>query len=114
MRVSEDSEAYEDFYEELGQKYPETFHVHRTREIGTRNWTVISEIVSFARQGLRLIDIGCNDGVYTIPYVQLGGTALGVDISQSLVKKANKTVEALGVSSRCKFIRANIENRDLR
>src|SRR5438128_497994 len=107
--VAQDPEAYEQFYEELGQKYPETVHVHRNRDPGTRYWTVLSELAPYAKRGARLIDIGCNDGVYTIPYVLSGGTALGIDISQSLVDRANRKAETLGIRSRCGFIRENIE-----
>src|SRR2546428_5329713 len=111
--ASKDYAVYEDFYEELGQKYPETFHVHNKREVGSRYWTVISELLPYAKRGLRLIDVGCNDGVYTIPYVLAGGKALGIDVSQSLVNKASKTVHDLGISAKCEFIRANIETSGL-
>jgi len=112
--ASKNPEAYEDFYEELGQKYPETSQVHNKKKIGTRYWTVISELIPFARRRLKLIDIGCNDGLYSIPYVLFGGTAVGIDISQSLVDKASKTAEASGVSSSCKFIRASVGDKALR
>src|SRR5438445_13678602 len=98
---SKDCAVYEDVYEELGQKYPETLHVHKMKELGSRYWTVISELLPYAKRGLRLIDVGCNDGVYAIPYALAGGKALGIDVSQSLVDKARKTVHDLGISAKC-------------
>jgi 2-polyprenyl-3-methyl-5-hydroxy-6-metoxy-1,4-benzoquinol methylase len=88
--TTKDNDAYTDFYESVGRNYPETQIVHKNMGIGSRFQTVLSELAPFALKGASLIDIGCNDGVYTIPYCEMGGAALGIDISASLIMRARK------------------------
>jgi 2-polyprenyl-3-methyl-5-hydroxy-6-metoxy-1,4-benzoquinol methylase len=108
-----DSQAYSDFYEELGAKYPETEFVHKNRGVGTRYWTVIQELRPFAIKGLSLLDVGCNDGVYSIHYAELGGNVVGADISKSLIEKARLKAKDLGVSDRCLFVQSDAESLQL-
>ncbi len=108
VNVMNDPVSYESFYDELGKEYPETETVHSIRGIGSRYWTILDELRPFAVSRKRLIDIGCNDGVYTIPYCQMGGEGLGVDISSSLVEKAMSKAESLGLS--CSFVQAEIDS----
>lgn len=82
------AEAYREFYDRLGHDYEETEAVYSTRLGRVRYRAVVSELTPFARCHARLLDIGCNDGVYTIPYCQLGGVAHGLDISAALIEKA--------------------------
>lgn len=88
--TTKSDETYRDFYERAGRDYPETQLVHRKRDKTSRFQAVLSELRPFALKGASLIDVGCNDGVYTIPYCKMGGTALGIDISLSLIIKARK------------------------
>jgi len=103
--------SYENFYEQLGERYPETELVHADRETGSRYHTVVEELRPFAVSGARLVDIGCNDGVYTITYCKMGGQATGIDISKSLVAKARTEADELGLP--CKFISGDIEDPEL-
>jgi 2-polyprenyl-3-methyl-5-hydroxy-6-metoxy-1,4-benzoquinol methylase len=89
--------GYAEFYERLGKDYPETELVHHrgmghhpAHRISSRFQAVLNELIPFARRGSFLLDVGCNDGVYTVPYCRMGGRALGVDISPSLVESARK------------------------
>jgi 2-polyprenyl-3-methyl-5-hydroxy-6-metoxy-1,4-benzoquinol methylase len=83
-----DDKKYRDFYEKIGSDYPETRIVHNYVGVKSRFQAVLGELKRFASEGASLIDIGCNNGVYTIPYGRMGGSALGVDISPSLIKQA--------------------------
>jgi 2-polyprenyl-3-methyl-5-hydroxy-6-metoxy-1,4-benzoquinol methylase len=102
-------ERYSDFYEELGSKYPESELMLRHADKGHRYWAVQEELKPFAERKLSLIDFGCNDGVYSIPYAKMGARVLGVDISQALAEKATKRAEEAGLSDRCRFMAGNVE-----
>ncbi len=79
---------YAAFYERLGAEYPESEEVHGTDP--RRRDFLLAILRPFAERGVPLLDVGCNDGVYTIPYAWMGGTAHGIDISPSLVEKARR------------------------
>ncbi len=108
----EEAVSYGAFCEQLGNQYPETELVHADRRVGSRYWTVFNELRPFALAGRKLIDIGCNDGVYTIPYCEAGGNATDVDISSSLVKKCDAKAKTLKFP--CSFITAGIDLPDFR
>jgi 2-polyprenyl-3-methyl-5-hydroxy-6-metoxy-1,4-benzoquinol methylase len=110
--IMREAVSYGAFYEQLGNLYPETELVHTDKQPGSRYWTVLNELRPFAAAGMKLIDIGCNDGVYTIPYCQTGGKATGVDISDSLVRKCNAKAKMLGLQ--CSFVNADIDSLDFR
>jgi len=102
---------YAQLYEELGEKYPETEYAHNERFAGSRYWTVMRELQPYSRKSKRLVDLGCNDGVYSIPYSLQGGSSTGVDISVSLIRKAS--VRAKRVNSSCVFLAGEIDSPDL-
>ena len=81
-----DTQSYVEFYNELGEKYPETKIVHSEK---MRYNVILHELKRFALKEKSLLDIGCNDGVYTIPYCKMGGggSAHGIDIYKSLILK---------------------------
>ena len=94
--VMESEDSYREFYERVGGEYPETEVVHKG---DPRRYNVIlSELLPFASKGYRLLDIGCNDGVYTIPYSRAGGIGHGIDISSSLIQKARAQAEGLSAT----------------
>ncbi len=109
--TTKNAEHYLEFYEELGRKLPESAIVHGHRGLNSRYWVVWRELRPFARKGAKLLDVGCNDGVYTIPFCQHGGKALGIDISRTLVEKARDSVTGLGLE--CRFVQADIESLDV-
>ena len=94
--VMETAEAYREFYDRLGHEYEETQTVYSTRRGRTRFRAVLGELTPFARRHAKLLDVGCNDGVYTIPYCTIGGVAHGIDISQALVHKAEEKARTTG------------------
>ena len=103
--------GYAQLYEELGEKYPETEYAHNERFPGSRYWTVMRELGPYSRKSKRLVDLGCNDGVYSIPYGLKGGTSAGIDISTSLIRKASGNAKR--VNSRCRFLAGEIDSPDL-
>ena len=106
-----DSDNYFELWEELGRKLPYRDVVHSERGPGTLYWTVMEEIRPFAKKGYNLLDIGCNDGLYTVSYCQNGGRALGVDISLTVIQKARNYAETLDV--KCKFTCCDIQSPDV-
>jgi len=107
----ENESAYIQLYEELGEKYPETQHAHSEKFPGSRYWTVMRELEPFYCRSKHLLDFGSNDGVYSIPYCVKGGSALGIDISESLVRKASLIARSLNLN--CKFLRGEIDSSSL-
>lgn len=91
LDITKNSKAYLEFYEKVGKYYPETLLIHNNQSNKTSRFqTVLRELKPFAQKKKMLLDVGCNDGVYTIPYVKLGAYACGLDISESLIIKARK------------------------
>lgn len=109
--TTQDARHYGEFYEELGRKYPESALVHGYRGPNSRYWNVWRELRPLARRGAHLLDVGCSDGVYTVPFCAQGGTAVGIDISPTLVARARARAGALG--ARCRFLAADIEAPDV-
>ena len=95
------------FYESLGRFYPETSLVHSYRGITSRYLAVIRALKPFAEQGSLLLDAGCNDGVYMIPYCRMGGAALGIDIASTLLARARELSIGLPTAA---YLRADICN----
>ena len=85
--------AYAAFYERLGREYPETQHVHG--QDPRRFRIILAELAPFAARKAHMLDVGCNDGVYTIPYCRDGGISHGIDISPTLVAKAQARAACL-------------------
>ncbi len=106
--TSHDKSEYGRLYEELGRKYPETKYAHTERFVGSRYWTIMRELEQYSKESKRLIDLGCNDGVYSIPYALRGGESVGVDISESLVHKASQLAGSL--KARCTFLQGEIDS----
>lgn len=103
----ESAENYRSFYDRLGREYEETATVYSTRRGQVRYRAVLRELRSFAIRHLSLLDVGCNDGVYAIPYCRYGGVAHGIDISGALVEKARS--HNVGAGTRATFSVADIE-----
>ena len=107
----QDNQAYFDLYDELARKYPESEIVHNYRGPGSRYWTILSELRPFAERSAYLLDVGCNDGIYTVPFCRVGGRAVGIDISPTLIGRAAQHALQAGVS--CEFVPADIESSDV-
>ncbi len=108
-----DNDAYSQFYEEIGSKYPEGQLARVDRRVGTHYWTIMQELIPYARRNSSLLDIGCNDGVFSIPYARLGGYVVGIDISKTLIAKAKTYARSQAVDSRCEFFQSDVESLEL-
>jgi 2-polyprenyl-3-methyl-5-hydroxy-6-metoxy-1,4-benzoquinol methylase len=93
----------------LDREYPESLIVHGIKDKTSRYTAVIGEIEPFAMKGRSLLDVGCNDSVYTIPYALMDGKAHGIDVSKSLTDGATQKSEALQLS-KVTFEVADIED----
>ncbi len=73
--------ALKDFYEQVGEKYPEEQEVYRTLRGKLRKAFVLSHLACFHGS---LLDVGCNRGMYLKEYH--GGPRFGVDLSRSALQ----------------------------
>ena len=80
---------------------PETYARWRESELGARTETLEKEAV-FAHagslSGLRVLDVGCGDGAYSIHAARLGAAVTGLDISPAMLDAAHHRADAAGVS----------------
>ena len=77
-----DLSLFRDFYEEVGKKYPEEEIVYRALR-GRLRREFIQKHLSLWNG--RLLDVGCNQGVYLRSYS--GGWKVGVDVSWHVLKR---------------------------
>jgi SAM-dependent methyltransferase len=52
-----------------------------------------------AKNGMKVLDLGCGDGTTAVPAAKLGADVLGVDIARNLVEAGNKRARELGLSN---------------
>ncbi len=80
---------------------PETYARWRESELGARTEALEKEAV-FALmgnlRGLRVLDVGCGDGAYSIHAARLGARVTGLDISPAMLDAARHRADAAGVS----------------
>ena len=60
-------------------------------------------------KGLKVLDLGCGDGVTALPAAALGADVLGVDIAENLVEAGNKRAREHGLSN-CTFQEGDATN----
>ena len=99
-----DETRLRDFYEEVGEKYPEEEVVYHTLRGKLRKKFVL-EFVHGAKG--RFLDVGCNTGVYIREY--RNGPAVGVDLALSVLKKARKSLPQ-GRENQVHFVVGSAEN----
>jgi SAM-dependent methyltransferase len=99
-----DETRLRDFYEEVGEKYPEEEVVYNTLRGKLRKKFVL-DFVRRARG--RFLDVGCNTGVYIRAY--RNGPAIGVDLAFSVLKKARARLPK-GAQNRVHFVVGSAEN----
>lgn len=104
----ESETAYRAFYERLGREYPEADTVHSNP---FRLNFLLGELRPYAARGTRMLDIGCNNGVYDEPYCRMGGRVAGIDISPELVEKARARTRGLDAEFEVADVEAYRPNR---
>jgi 2-polyprenyl-3-methyl-5-hydroxy-6-metoxy-1,4-benzoquinol methylase len=63
----------------------------------------------------KILDVGCGSGVYTVDFARRGARrVVGVDFSDKMLELASQEAEQHGVVDRCKFIRADFLELDLK
>lgn len=91
-----DSSKYVEFYNRLGKEYPESNLIHRDRDSTNSLYAIITTLLKpYAKKGMKLLDVGCNDGIFAIPFCQDGGEVTGIDISSNVVERAKKKTKDL-------------------
>lgn len=88
MMEMEKAESFRGFYEEVGEKYPEEEIVYRTLKGQLRREFILKHLASWKG---RLLDIGCNRGMYLKAY--RGGKKVGIDISRPALEKIRDAEE---------------------
>lgn len=77
--------ALKQFYDQVGEKYPEEEQVYRTLRGQLRRSFILAQLENV--QG-SFLDLGCNQGMYLQHYRK--GPGFGVDLSLPVLKKAQK------------------------
>lgn len=103
-----DVKTYRQFYEAVGREYDEEAEVY-THPLGRWRHRVILELSKpYAARGWRMLDAGCGSGLYAIPYAQLGGYVVGVDLSPNNVARAQHRAKAANCEAHCNFVVGDI------
>jgi 2-polyprenyl-3-methyl-5-hydroxy-6-metoxy-1,4-benzoquinol methylase len=64
-------------------------------------------------RGLRILDVGCGDGLNAVVLARLGADVTGIDISPKSIAVAARRAEVNGVAERCRFLCSPLETADL-
>lgn len=105
--------CYQQFYEAIGDRVPWTEYAHADRGPWSEYKAVLRELRKVATPERTLLDIGCNDGVFTIPWRQMGGgPALGIDIATGFIERASQAAQQRGVD-RLRFVTGDIQDLSL-
>ena len=62
-------------------------------------------------EGLKLLDLGCGSGVYSVPFAAAGATVAGMDLSETMIELARKRASALTPGSSIEFRTGDISER---
>jgi 2-polyprenyl-3-methyl-5-hydroxy-6-metoxy-1,4-benzoquinol methylase len=83
--------------------------------LDTLNDLVMDRILRYTQPPLRatVLDAGCGIGDHTARFARAGYECLGIDISPTILQKANNKMCALGLSSRVRFVCQALEDLSL-
>lgn len=79
----------------------DTYARWRESELGARTEALEKEAVfalAGSLGGLRVLDVGCGDGAYSIHAARLGATVTGLDISPAMLDAARRRADAAGIA----------------
>lgn len=68
---------------------------------------------SFSCKGKRILDIGCNDGFFSLKLAELGANVVAIEASQERFEKAQFVFETRRVSNRVQLLNMNIYDPDV-
>ncbi|MBD3272269.1 MAG: methyltransferase domain-containing protein [Elusimicrobia bacterium] len=84
------------WYELLFENYANKYEQESFTQGTPGECDFIEKELSFNKK-LKIIDIGCGTGRHTIELTRRGYTVVGIDLSESLLKKAREKADALGL-----------------
>jgi len=114
LNAAIDDEVYQAVSKAAGRSLRETEHTHRDwRRPWSRYKTVLSELRKLAGPDVTLLDVGCCDGVYTIPWRKMGGgPAVGLDIAEGFLEQATILQKQEGIDG-VKFVVGDIQDESI-
>ena len=71
------------FYETIAERFDE---LHNEYDINRRLSVIFDELLTIDMSGLRVLDLGCGSGWFSLQAGKRGGKVFSLDISQSLAK----------------------------
>jgi len=83
---------YESLFENYARKYDEESYVHGT--VGECNF--LEQEINYDKS-LKIIDIGCGTGRHSIELARRGYQIVGIDLSESQLKRAREKAQEVGV-----------------
>ena len=84
---------YELFFENYGQKYDKESFTHGT--VGECDF--IEKEINYDKS-VKILDVGCGTGRHAIELTQRGYKVMGIDLSESQLKRAREKAEALNLA----------------
>ncbi|MET0975003.1 MAG: class I SAM-dependent methyltransferase [Leifsonia sp.] len=70
--------------------------------------TELAEVYPHGLDGVRVLHLQCHFGSDTLSLANLGATVVGIDFSRPAVQEARRMAAELGMTSRARFIEANV------
>ena len=108
FEASEMNTTVADFYDNISEYYDDMTHFHGRLQ---REKQIIEKWVKRYRFK-RVLDAACGSGVHTIILNQLGVSAVGVDISHEMIKKAREN--AARMSLKALFLQSALQDLDIK
>lgn len=98
-------------YEHIGENYSGK-GLYETKD--SFGYTHLVEEAVKAAEGGTILDLGCGDGIITVPLAEQGAKIIAVDISEKMMSTAHKRAEFRGVSlENVTFCRMNALTLDI-
>jgi tRNA (mo5U34)-methyltransferase len=85
---------------------------HRLGDFPTVKWRQIAPFIPTDLRGLRVLDIGCNAGFYSMELARRGARVTAIDIDPHYLRQAEWAVQRFGLEDRIELRRASVYSLD--